>query len=219
MPARIKLVNIIFRVSLFPLILFTGCYPGESEETAGLEVVATEYDVNFDFSSIRTFIMPDTIMLITDPNHPDYTQAINTESNKLILKGIPDRLRALGYKRMINTVNELPDCYVTISVIATSYVLNEGIDWWGYWNYYPWWPVWENGAYPWCPWGSKIYKGYTTGTVIVHMLNSKVWEETKIPVVWLATFNGLLKETGQSVDQRIARDLDQAFGQSPYLHH
>ncbi len=204
-------------ISLLPLLCFTGCYPGESEETSDLEVVATEYDVNFHFSSIRTFIMPDTVMHITDPNHPEHDQQISAEANKLLLKGIPDHLRSLGYKRMLNTQYGLPDVYVTISVVATTYILNEAIDWWHYWAYYPWWPGWKEGVYPWCPWGSEIYKGYTQGTVVVQMQNSKVWEETKIPVVWQATFNGLLKGTEQPVNQRIKRDLDLAFEQSPYL--
>ncbi len=210
-------IFMIFSFSLLPLLFLTGCYPGGAEETAELEVVATEYDVNFDFSSVRTYIMPDTIMIITDPNHPGHNQEINTEANRLLLKGVPDHLRAMGYKRMATSENELPDVYITISVIGTSYILFEAIDWWRYWYYYPWWPGWKEGVFPWYPWGSEIYKGYTTGTVIIQMLDSKVWEETKIPVAWSATLNGLLKESGQNANQRVERDLDQAFEQSPYL--
>lgn len=215
--SKSKILFVFFWFSTL-VLLFGGCYPDEADNPEEMELVTTEHDVNYSFAANRTYIMPDTVMPIIDLNDSSNNQQINTSADELILDQVADHLDALGYKRVINTEGEKPDVYVTISAISALYLLNDEDDWWYYWKYYRYWPIpWVDEYYPWYPWGKPVYYGYTIGTVIIQMMDGHTAAEEKIPVVWCATLNGLLKDTGQNIDQRVERDIDQAFEQSSYL--
>ena len=214
--------NKIIPVILFTVVLsvlFSGCYPDEADNPEDMELVTAEHDVNYSFVSNRTYIMPDTVMHIIDLNDPGNYQQINTGSDELILGEVAGHLDALGFKRVIDTQGERPDVYVTISAISALYLLNDDDDWWYYWKYYRYWPIpWVDEYYPWYPWGKPVYYGYTIGTVIIRMMDGHSAADDKIPVVWNVTLNGLLQDTVQNLDQRVERDIDQAFELSTYLN-
>lgn len=200
----------------FPLI-FAGCYPDDAELDEEMELVTTEHDVNYPFASVQTYILPDTIMLISDPDDPSNDRPVNTNKNKQILSELADHFEHLGYQRMVNTVNGLPDVYVAVSATAANYIRSDWKHWWDFWAYYPWWPGWADGYLLWYTWGIPVYYTYPVGTLVIQMMDVTGTDETRIPIVWSATINGLLTGSDQDLDRRISRDMDQAFRQSVYL--
>ncbi|PZX51930.1 DUF4136 domain-containing protein [Algoriphagus chordae] len=197
--------------------LLVSCTPDGAEYVDELDVVYTNYDVNFDFASKSTFAVPDKIVKITNKNvnigdntEPDYVSPVYTAG---ILASIRDNMRNAGYTEVDKSAN--PDLIILPTVFQTDEIFFY-YDWW-YWNWY--YPGWGPG------WG-WYYPGYyppqvttvRTGTLLMQMTDpGSISESDLIPVSWTAVVNGLLEGDVNSVNDRINSTIDQAFEQSPYL--
>lgn len=214
---------------LGPVLITSGCYPGSSDlATEDFDVVATLYNDQTNFGSIRTYAMPDTVMHITcDPNEDDRCdpddEDISREHDTVILQTVAQKMNGLNYTRIPVediTPENVPDVVITVQATTTTWTGYVSYPWWGYWGYYPGWPGWGPGwgpGYPVCC-ATGVYQ-YTTGSLLLEMLDIREANEglQEVPAPWTAGINGLLSSSSQSNRSRIVSTINQAFDQSPYL--
>jgi hypothetical protein len=84
--------------------------------------------------------------------------------------------------------------------------------------YYDYWYWWYGGYYPYWGWGypPMSYSSYTTGTLLMTLMDPDVLETSGNPVKqWSGAINGLL--TGTYDASRVNAAIDKAFTISPYL--
>ena len=201
----------------------SSCYPNGPSSPEEMDLVGTSYDKDFNYSNVKTFSLPDTVIHVTGQGQED---SLGRDHDKLIINSVRAHMIALGYREeSLDTLNPA-DVVLLISASASS---NSGLFfdpawWWGYWGWWPGWgypgaPVWGPGWGQGFPAGFPIYINYTTGTLFITMIdpeNTDVEEKT-IAVTWLAAINALLSGNSQNLAQRITDNIDQAFRQSPYL--
>jgi hypothetical protein len=200
---KIKSKTIILMGTLGIVLL--GCYPQGPEYVDDLDVVLTYFEDDYDFAGKQTYARPDKIVKITgnlrdgdDPVFiPDATAA-------LILAQIDANMQDLGYERV--DVSADADLLLTPAAWETTTI----VYWYDYW--YWWW----GGYYP--GWG--YYPGYvtsySTGTLIMSLIDPAVIGSNGDPIVqWTGAINGLL--TGSYNASRVNKAIDQAFDQSTYL--
>ena len=216
----VKTKKILWYVALLVMpFIISSCYPGGAEYVDDLDVVATRYDSEFNFATAKTYLMPDTIMEITDSDNPENNEPIRKDLNVLIISETAKQMQALGYERIFDTINGYPDIYLTISAVSTTYVGSYWNYWYGYWGWGGYWPPYYGPGWGWGYPGGVSYYSYETGTLIMNMSDPEHadLEEKIIPVVWLAGLNGLLQGSNSYTNDRAKQMIDQAFKQSPYL--
>ena len=202
--------------SLVLTAIISGCYPGSGSFTADeTDIVATVYDTTADFSSNRTFVVPDTVIHIEDPDESDPID-IPRDNDELMINTVKENLRSLGYQELQNpSESNLPDIVVTVQVTATEWTGYAYYPWWGWWGWYPWYPPgWGPGWGPVYPCCSYTYS-YTTGTILLDMIDVSASASENLVIPWNAALNGVAASGSGS--NRIKARLDQAFSQSPYL--
>ena len=192
--------NVFYLIGI--IFLMVSCYPGEIESYEETDLVYTNYDDSFNFTSKGTYSMPDKIVKVTgdltDGETPDYvSEPYNTE----ILTLIKGHMSDLGWEYKDDPENA--DVVLFPAVWSNTTV----VYWYDYWCWY---------YYYYCGWGYyyPYYTTYTTGTMVMLMVPT---DESIEPVtVWTAALNGLV--SGNYNISRITQAIDQAFEQSPYLN-
>lgn len=183
-------------------VVLVSCYPKGAEYYGETDIVFTNYNDEFDFSSQKTYAMPDSIVKVTgnivDDEMPEF---IKEPYNTDMLNMIAGNMETLGWTR----INDPEKADVVLMPVAWK---NTTIYYW--YDYWCWW-------YPYyCGWGyyPYVYSSYTTGTLVMSMVvddDGYVEPET----VWTGALNGLL--SGSYNADRVSFSIDQAFKQSPYL--
>ncbi|MCF8715970.1 DUF4136 domain-containing protein [Joostella atrarenae] len=184
-----------------------------------LDVVYTNYDSSFDFSTTTTYALPDRVIEVTGENigdtdfdeDVDYVDPVYGDP---ILAGIKENMDAFGWQEVDESSN--PDVIILPTAMDTVnlYYYYD----WGYWGwYYPGWgPGWGwyyPGYYP------PIISGYRSGTILLQMTYpSGIGVNDNIPVLWTGAINGLLEGSTSSIQTRIENTVDQVFKQSQYLN-
>jgi hypothetical protein len=218
-PGSLVWILIIAILTILPY-----CYPNGPSSPEDTDLVGTSYDKNFNFSSVKTFSLPDTVVHLIGQGQEDI---LGRDHDSLIINRIRGQMISLGYQE---EPPDTPDPADVVLLISASSSTNTGLFsdpawWWGYWGWWPGWGVYP-GATVWGPgWGMgfpvgfPIYINYATGTLFVTMIdpeNTDI-EQKAIAVTWLAAINSMLSGDGQDRAQRIKDNIDQAFKQSPYL--
>ena len=210
------------RVALYTVALamfLYGCYPGGAEYTSDMDLVATEYDVEYydggsmnKFNNWKTYYMPDTVDFQSNNDEAEMTP----EEQTALIEAFEEEFDSRGYDRIEDTVGVgPPDFVVNLQVLAIN---NSGAIWvpppWP--PYYPWWP-----GYGWYYPGYWVPYSYTTGSVIAFISdpNAPITLEDgpSVPIAWRSVFNGMVSSSTSNNVSRIDRGIDQAFNQSPYL--
>jgi hypothetical protein len=198
------------RVALVILaLLASGCSPGSNPESvSGYDTVLTFYADNADFPHAFTFALVDTVMHLVEQGGSD---TITREYDELILTRVRADMLAQGWTEIAAPDSaHPPDVAVQVGVTTSDYV---GVAYWPpYWGWYPGW------GYPGYGWGYYPTYSYTTGTVLVAMLDLRNPDPVaeSLPVMWLAAVSGVASTTSSN-QTRIVSGIDQAFEQSPYL--
>lgn len=187
------------------VVVLAGCYPQGPEYVEDLDVVLTNFEDEYDFGSKSTYALPDRIVKITgDVAEGDDPQFIPDATATLILARIEENLTALGWEKV--DINNNPDVLVTPAAWETTTIL----------YYYDYWYWWYGGYYPW--WGYYPYyaTSYSTGTLLMRMIDPDVVGANGNPVVqWAGAVNGILTYAYDAT--RVNTAIDRAFDQSPYL--
>ncbi|WP_268124802.1 DUF4136 domain-containing protein [Roseivirga pacifica] len=210
---------------LLCLLLVAGCYPNGAEYIDELDLVATIRDNSVNYDDYMTYVIPDTVMYIT--NDPD--KEIAESEEQLILTSVQDHFNSLGWQESADPENNGSDVLITATLIDNVNV-SVIYDWWSYWGGWGGWgwypPYPPGGWYPWYPWypgGITTVYAYREGTLIIEMVdpnagvNENDADTDPVPVLWSGSINGLLEGSQTSINARLAKGLDQMFNDSPYL--
>lgn len=193
------------------LIIFgiSGCYPEGFETYEETDIVVTDYNPDYDFSSVGTFYMPDTIHHIGE-EEPD------REWDSFVLGEIETGFENLGYTKIdVYDMNNPPDVVVDVSILEVDYTQIYSYPYWPGYGY-PYYPGYGWG-YPW--YGYGYYYQFTTGTIFWNMWDPDNVDEVNeiIPIEYVALINGLVANSSNPSMPRIAQGIEKAFAQSPYL--
>jgi hypothetical protein len=200
-----KILNVLSLAAL--VFLLTQCYPAGPEYIDELDLVYSNYDPACDFTSKRTYALPDKIMKIDDDlisgSDPNF---VNTIYAQPMLEKIKLNMSANGWELVEKDAN--PD--VLLAPVAyeltTTYYYGGG-----YWDW--WYGGWYGWYYPY-----PVTTSYSTGSLIVTMLDPKnLSPDDKMRAVWGFVVNGLLEGTTAEFNSRSVKGINQAFTQSPYL--
>lgn len=186
-------------------------------------LVYTTHDTAADFAAINTYYIPDSILIIG-------SHAVNESGDKVakywkdadalsLINTLVSKLDALGYTRITDgTLRTTADVGLQPSYVeeSTYFVGYNNPYWWGYYPYYwepAYWGAWYGWYYPFA-----VYYGYTTGSLLVEMvdLNSESGTGKNLPVLWNSFISGLVDDNRLNIPKAIEA-LEQAVNQSPYL--
>ena len=201
MKMRSKPISILAMLTF----LLVGCYPQGPEYVEDLDVVITDYEPSYDFSAKTTYALPDKIVKITgDVVQGDEPQFIPDVTATAILAQIEKNMTALGWQKVAYDNN--PDVLLTPAAWETTTVI--------YW--YDYWYWWYGGYYPYWGWGYPSYTSYSTGTLLMNMIDPDILTASGIPVLqWQGAINGVLTYSYDA--SRMNTAIDRTFAQSPYL--
>lgn len=211
-----------FGMALFIAIALTSCYPGGAEYTSDTDLVITNYNPQYDFSSVTTYFMSDSIShVVPEGSTPDYTL------DPFIISEMARNFENLGWERVDSTYTGEPDVAVTLSIIKVQNYNIYSIPWYPGWG---WGWYWKNSdetaywGYPGYGWGYPWYGGtyvtsYETGTVLWNLFDPDHVDEAgeTIYLDWQGAVNGVLGSSTSTTKTRVTNGIDQGFRQSPYL--
>jgi len=210
-----KKIFVYFLMLSIPLVIFS-CYPGGVEYYSDTDIVYTNYDDSYDFSTDVFYFMPDSVFHAIGEGEDD---DIDRSYDDQILERAADNMASYNYTRVFDY--EEADIYLTITITTSKYtgigIIPGGGYWWG------WYPGWGMGGYypgyPGYPGGYPVYYSYTTGTVFLEIIPPDLIDpdEEKVTIVWQGIGNGLVSSSTSNMTARIDRIIDQAFTQSSYL--
>jgi hypothetical protein len=201
------------------VILLSGCYNYEdSADINDLDLVATNYQKDYNFNAKKTFALPDSVVLISGEGFDGTNEYAKQSYAKPMLDAIRFNMTKYGWKEEL--VDSLADVIILPSVSQTTNVYYYYS--YSYWNWY-----YPGGYYP-GGWG-WYYPGYyyppttssyKTGSMFIQMTDpSNAANSDQLPVVWTGLINGLAEGSTASIQARIKTTVDQAFTQSSYLNH
>jgi len=210
---NLKYMKFLRRYIVLPLmgiliIMLYGCYNDHGLSTSDYDVVATYYKETLDYSSFKTYFMPDTIIHIVEQGEEDL---LSRDNDALILSLVEENMAKLGYRRITVSGSDLG--VIIAATSSTNLQVYYNYSWGGYWGYpgygyyYP--PYW---------WGPTV-EGYRSGTVFINMADPNEYDNDQklLATVWLGVINGLLEGTKSNIRDRLTREINQAYTQSPYL--
>lgn len=232
----------IFGISLLTSAILSGCYPQPDElYYSDLDIAVTHYDLDYDFDQLsgKVCVLFDSVAHVVGEDEEDeeleegkYDELIIREALRNLLKTNFDTVYLVKDSSDIIPGLE-PDMAVTLTAWETDVYNYYYYPWGGYW--YWGWGWYKSGSmksaeqvdyyyYPWYPWGGGAYYTYTTGTVVMDMVNAAAIERPEqaedgivLPIIWTGIINGVA--SGNNADQttRITDQIEQVFTQSPYL--
>jgi hypothetical protein len=194
-------------------ILVYGCYPKSADSLNDTDLVYTNYDDTFNFTSDKTYYLSPEVVYI------DTTATPNVQVNQWITSEVKNQFAAIGW-------TEVEDSTQANMVVLTS-VLTVDIQsvtyWPGYGGWYGgWWGGWGYPGYGYPGGYYPVYTSYSIGSIFIDGFNASALDPSNDmmpPIVWSAALNGVLGTQISSASQtRIRSLIDQAFVQSPYLN-
>jgi hypothetical protein len=187
------------------MLLLGGCYPKGPEFTEDLDVVLTYFRDGYDFASKQTYARPDRIVKVTgNLQEGDDPAFIPDATATLILNQIDKNMTALGWQKV--GVDDDPDVLLAPAAWESTTII----------YYYDYWYWWWGGYYPGWGYYPGYVSSYSTGTLVMGMIDPSEVGANGNPVVqWTGAVNGIL--TWSYDANRINSAIDRAFAQSPYL--
>jgi predicted small lipoprotein YifL len=187
------------------IIMLTGCYPQGPEYVEDLDVVLTNFQDEYDFSAKQTYALPDRIVKITgnlvDGDDPEF---IPDATATLLLARIDQNMSELGWEKV--GIDENPNVLLTPASWESTTIV----------YYYDYWSWWYGGYYPGWGYYYPSVSSYTTGTLVMAMIDPALVGANGNPVVqWTGAINGILTWSYDAT--RVNSAIDRAFDQSPYL--
>ena len=199
----------------FGITLMQGCYPNDSLSAEETDLVLTFYNDSVDFNTLSTYYINDTVYTLGDDE-----EQVPLDNSAVIVNQIVTNMTAAGYTRITIEDETKPSVVVLTGAFKSTtvsvgwyypyYGWGGGWGWgWGWGGYYP---GWGYGGYP-------YYSSYSTGTVVIDMVNPDdndvIDGDTLARVYWNAGIQGVLN--GGNTNNRIKKGIDQAFIQSPQI--
>lgn len=189
-------------------LILWGCYPDGPEYYSDLDVVYTNHQSDYDFTSKSTYSRPNKIVVDVKISEGDTTFVYMEDKYATpIFQIIDNNMAALGWQKV--EISNKPDVLLTPALMSSTTIFySYWYDWW-YGGYYP--PYW-GWYYP--PYVSV--SSYTTGNLIMTISDPNLQGPTnKSPALWVASCAGLVSWNYNV--SRVTQGIDQAFKQSSYL--
>lgn len=218
---------------LLPILaLLFSCHPEYDATVEELDIAITQYDEEQDFSKLQTFYLADSIIYINDEESNSLINVSHSHEDD-ILSLVRQNFLDLGWTEVAGPTNGQIDADVSIVLSVLETDVNFYYDyWWDWWYWYPWdwWYPWYSESY-WHP-GYPIWPGYptypsygyTVGTLFIDMLNMDAVIEPdpddnsfKVPMPWKGSAIGILAGSDSYIQDRLTKEINQVFEQSPYL--
>jgi len=220
--ARTLLPIVRFLVGLGGLAGLTACNDDNNiVPPIATKVVAVFKDSTFDFTTLHTFAMPDTVVHFTPLTGTPLE--VTRDFDQTTLNRVRQDLIARGYTEITNPQLVKPDFVVLVGATATqSYNAFVGYSWFTVWGFYSGWGWFKPGfnttwgiIYPW--FGVVGVTAYDRGTLIVDLIpTSEVNAATRtIRSAWTGVASSLLD--GDINANTINTAIDEMFRLSPYL--
>ena len=195
-------------LSLGALLMLSSCYPDGPEYYSDLDVVYTNHQSNYDFSSKNTYARPNKIVVDVKISQGDTTFVYMADKYAIpIFQTIDNNMTAKGWQKV--DISSTPDVLLTPAAMSTTTIFySYWYDWW-YGGYYP--PYW-GWYYP--PYVSV--SSYTTGNLVMTISDPNLQSPTNnSPALWIASCAGVV--TWNYDVSRVTKAINQAFEQSSYL--
>lgn len=219
--ASVLLRGMVLACGLGLVIGTAGCSDDDDDIVGPLPtgIVTTFKDSSFNFASLHTFAMPDTVVhfnpvtgIPLDPTRQFDQTALNQVRTNLLARGYTEA--APGTRA---------DFVVLVGATATTnYNAFVGYSWFSLWGFFPEWAVLAPGAdaswtivYPW--FGVVGATSYDRGTLIVDLIPTLSVNPLakSIQSAWVGVATGLLN--GTFTQTTVVNAVDEMFRQSPYL--
>ena len=203
------------------LILFlflVGCYPYPDTQVveSDLDIVVTHFNDSTDFTTISTYILVDSIAILSEDDIQSDDPFYENELDEVVLDEIRAQMNALGYTEVFQSFS------ADVGIVATGLrVENTGVIstpgwWWGYPGYGYWYDPWYGSPYPYYGGGYgwySTYYSYEKGSLVISMVDLNASEEEDT-FIWTAFVNGLLGDVVPVTPDRLSRSVESAFKQS-----
>ena len=184
-------------------------------------IVTTFKDSNFNFASLHTFAMPDTVahlVPITGTPLP-----MTGQFDAVALNQVRADLLARGYTDVSNTPGVTPDFVVLVGATATdNFNAFVTFPWFNFWGSSPIFDFFTPGfsgawgiIWPWAP--VVGVTSYPRGTLIVTIVPTASIDQANetIQAAWAGVATGLLN--GSITTLTVTTAIDKMFALSPYL--
>ncbi len=184
-------------------------------------IVTTFKDSNFNFTTLHTFAMPDTVahlVPITGTPLP-----ITGQFDAVALNQVRADLLARGYTDVSNTPGVTPDFVVLVGATATdNSAAFVTFPWFNFWGFSPVFNFFTPGfssawgiIFPWAP--VTGVTAFDRGTLIVTIVPTSSIDQANetIQAAWAGVATGLLN--GSITTLTITTAIDKMFALSPYL--
>lgn len=183
-------------------------------------VVAFKND-SFDFTTLRTFALPDTVVQVKAATSIPFPVA--TSFNVDVLDRVRLRLLSRGFVEVADPQAVKPDFVVLVMTTqADRYDAWRGYSWFADWGFYAGWGWYTPGftndwsvAYPWF---RRIGStAYNRGTIIVDLIpmSSVNAESRTLTSAWGGVATAILG--GPTTTHDVTAAIDEMFTKSPYL--
>ena len=197
---RVSLLSILI---LGSMVLLQACFPFGPEDIEDFDIVGTFYDENVNFSTFKSYAMPDTIVHVDNSGVTTRTG----DFDALILDQVAANMGAIGYTRVKNPDNA--DMLLTLAISKEGYDLGSTYN---YDDYYG--DRYDYGSGGYYNTGSEYQ--LETGTLLMNLANHKAEGGSTKPM-WLGLINGITEQSFTNTSRRLIELINQAYVQSPYL--
>jgi hypothetical protein len=199
-------------IVILGMSLLTSCskYPPSSDRVTQDLAIYTQVDETINFNDYKTFAIVPNVAYIDGKD----SSTITTPNAVALLDRITTDMIGRGFTQVAPTAH--PDLGINVTAIKNTTTTVYSPGWyWGYPGYYPsgWWGYPGYGyGYPYYP---TYITSYSTGTVIIDLVDFKTATNNTVMVRWNAYIRGLL--TGTQTQPVVLSSVDQAFTQTPSL--
>ena len=212
----VKLLPTCF-LAIFPsLLILVGCYPEGPESNNDYNLIISAFDPEIDFSTLTSFSMPDTLVLLNDSTATELVE-LTEQQKQAFLDAIRNNLNTYGWADSTEFGNA--DTYVLASAIVAKYSDN-------IWNEWKWYDKLDrvkktgpDSRYPWYPSLFPYVYDFTQGSLMITMIETEKIDTSSsdIPVVWIGGLNGIINSKTINTSDVIS-SIDKLFELSEHLH-
>jgi hypothetical protein len=207
-------MNLKFPTYLIPSLLFTAglasCYPVDDDAVDDYDLAATVYNKEYysesagvnKYQDFTNFYITDTITHVINEGEAD---DISRKYDSYIINLVATNMKHAGYSQVFSI--DSTELYMTIAYTKTSFeTLHYYFSGGGYY-------------YPWASYGNYTTT-YETGTLLISMVETARIDSTnpELPVIWSGAVNGVIEDSKANNQERLAKNINQCFIQSPYLN-
>ena len=185
--------------------------------------VTTFHDTAFDFTTLNTFVMPDTVVHLAPLTGTPLE--VTREFDQVALQQVRQNLLARGYVE--DTIPGTQANFVVLvgATATTNYNAFVGYPWFSVWGFWPGWSDFTQGnfdsswtiVYPW--FGIVGTTAYDRGTLIVDMIPTVSVNplDKSIRSVWAGVATSAVTDSSAITASAVQAAIDQMFTLSPYL--